>query len=584
MPVEGISQGSAQVVAASSAAAEPEGKSAKELLDRASAADLAEANRRYAILTAYRAGGWNPELGITVRTLQRWEAGVRQAEAIYQCGYAGLLPQIKLSGNRTSRLPEETRQLMEEYIGQEYENERQPTRFAVWSKLLLECESRGLPAPSYRAFCQSVERRPRYEQLKKRQGRRAAYQVKEFFYELSEQTPRHGDRPFEIAHIDHTELDIELVCSQTGGDLGRPWASFMTDAFSRRLLAVYLSFDPPSYRSCMMIFRECVSRHHRLPQIIVIDGGPEFESVYFETLLARYEIMKKTRPPSQSRFGSVCERLFGVANTRFIYNLAGNTQMTKGNLRLITKEVNPKNLAVWTFGSLEARLREWAYEVYDISDHPALGNSPREAFLIAQTLKGARLNRAVYPNEEFEMLTLPTTAKGAARVMAGRGVKINYIYYWCEAFRDAEVEGREVPVRYDPYDAGRAYAYVRNHWRQCHSEHYLKFQHRTERELMIAAAELRRRNQQHGKRLVITAHRLASFLSSVEAEELTLQQRLRDAEVRRSRERINLPTTARAPVLPAPTAAPEPSGRSASDQGLSIRTYDPSELEIYEEY
>jgi hypothetical protein len=153
-------------------------------------------------------------------------------------------------------------------------------------------------------------------------------------------------------------------------------------------------------------------------------------------LLARYEIVKKTRPPSQSRFGSVCERLFGVANTRFIYNLAGNTQMTKGNLRLITKEVDPKNLAVWTFGSLEARLREWAYEVY-----------------------------------------------------------------------------------------------VRNHWRQCHSEHYLKFQQRTERELMIAAAELRRRNQQHGKRLVITAHRLASFLSSVEAEELTLQQRLRDAEV-----------------------------------------------------
>jgi hypothetical protein len=106
---------------------------------------------------------------------------VRQAEAVYQCGYAELLPQIKLSGNRTPRLPEETRQLMEEYIGQEYENERQPTRFAVWSKLLQECESRGLSAPSYRAFCQSVERRPRYEQLKKRQGRRAAYQVKEFF-------------------------------------------------------------------------------------------------------------------------------------------------------------------------------------------------------------------------------------------------------------------------------------------------------------------------------------------------------------------------------------------------------------------
>jgi hypothetical protein len=108
--------------------------------------------------------------------------------------------------------------------------------------------------------------------------------------------------------------------------------------------------------------------------------------------------------------------------------------MTRGNLRLITKEVDPRNLAIWTFGALEACLREWAYEVYDSSDHPALGQSPREAFLMAQVLKGARLNRAVYPNEEFEMLTLPTTARGAARVMAGRGVKINYIYYCAKPF------------------------------------------------------------------------------------------------------------------------------------------------------
>ncbi len=577
-----LAQGSARVIAAPSAADAPDGESAKELLAGASASDLAEANRRYAILTAYRAGGWNQGLGVSPRTLRRWQARVRQAEAVYRCGYAGLLPEKKLSGNRSHKLPEETLELMEELIGKEYEDARQPTRFAVWSKLHQACEARSLPAPSYQTFCVYIDRRPHYEQLKKRQGRRAAYQVKEFFYELSGQTPRHGDRPFEIAHIDHTELDIELVCSQTGRNLGRPWATFMTDAFSRRLLAVSLSFDPPSYRSCMMIFRECVNRHHRLPQTIVLDGGGEFGSVYFETLLARYEVVKKTRPPSQSRFGSVCERLFGVSNTRFIYNLSGNTQMTKGNLRLITKEVNPKNLAVWTFGALDRRLREWAYEVYDTLDHPALGQSPREAFLLGQAQSGARVHRAIEPNQEFEMLALPTTARGEARVMAGRGVRINYIYYWCEAFRDPAVEGGSVPVRYDPYDASRAYAYVRNYWHQCHSEHYLKFERRTERELMIATAELRRRNHRHGKGLVITAHRLASFLSSVEAEELTLQQRLRDAEARRSREQTSIRAlTATAPSREAPQ---EPSEGSDSNHGRSLRSYDPSELEIYEEY
>jgi putative transposase len=581
-----LAQGSAQVLAACSAGSASNGESAKEFLSQASASDLAEANRRYALLSAYRAGGWNQEMGVSERTLRRWEASVRQAEASYQCGFVGLLPQIKLSGNRRHKLPEETRKLMEELISKEYENTRQPTRFAVWSKLRQECEKRELQAPSYQTFCLSVDRRGRHQQIKKRQGRRAAYQVKEFFYELTEQTPRHGDRPFEIAHIDHTELDIELVCSQTGRNLGRPWASFMTDAFSRRLLAIYLSFDPPSYRSCMMSFRECVNRHHRLPQMIVLDGGREFESVYFETLLARYEIVKKTRPPSQSRFGSVVERLFGTAHSRFIYNLTGNTQMTKSNLRLITKEVNPKNLAAWTFGALEARLCEWGYEVYETLDHPALGQSPREAFVQVQMQSGARIHRAIYPNEEFEMLTLPTTARGVARVMVGRGVKINHIYYWCEAFRDGEVERSEVAVRYDPYDMGRAYAYVRNHWHQCHSEHYLQFQQRTERELQIAAAELRRRNQQQGKRLVITAHRLASFLSSVEADEVTLQQRLRDRERRGSKQKIK--TAASAPkaaqALKQAEAGEDSTAEKVDYYFPGVKTYDPSELETYEEY
>jgi hypothetical protein len=43
-----------------------------------------------------------------------------------------------------------------------------------------------------------------------------------------------------------------------------------------------------------------------------MDGGKEFESIYFETLLARCEVTKKTRPPAKARFGSTCERIFGT--------------------------------------------------------------------------------------------------------------------------------------------------------------------------------------------------------------------------------------------------------------------------------
>ncbi len=43
-----------------------------------------------------------------------------------------------------------------------------------------------------------------------------------------------------------------LVSSVTGKPLGKPWVTFLVDAFSRRILSAYLTFDPPSYRSCMM--------------------------------------------------------------------------------------------------------------------------------------------------------------------------------------------------------------------------------------------------------------------------------------------------------------------------------------------
>jgi len=123
-----------------------------------------------------------------------------------------------------------------------------------------------------------------------------------------------------------------------------------------------------------MALRECVRRFSRLPQILVVDGGREFESTYFETLLARYECTKKTRPPAKARFGSVCERLFGTANTQFIHNLRGNTQITR-NVRQVTKSVNPKTLATWRLAELHQRLSQYFYEVHDTLKQPTLGQN-----------------------------------------------------------------------------------------------------------------------------------------------------------------------------------------------------------------
>jgi hypothetical protein len=202
-------------------------------------------------------------------------------------------------------------------------------------------------------------------------------------------------------------------------------------------------------------------------------------------------------------------------------------------VRQVTKAVNPKQHARWTLERLHERLCEWAYEVYDTRTHQTLGMTPRESYAAGVTAMGERAHRRIPYDDDFLMFSLPTTRKGTAKVHLQHGVKINYLYYWSDTFRDAGLDGRQVPVRYDPFNVAHAYAFVHRQWVRCISGHHWQFDGRSERELMLAAEELRARNRGHTRSIAITAPRLGAFLTSLEAEEKLLPQRLRDAAGKR---------------------------------------------------
>ncbi|MGO9274112.1 MAG: Mu transposase C-terminal domain-containing protein [Terriglobia bacterium] len=507
-----------------------------DVLASAGENDLRVANGRLDAVLCQLRGEPPPCNGqVSARTLRLWVSRYRKAEACFGSGYLGLLPRSRERGNRSNRLPMAIRTLLLQCIENDYETLKQKTRLACWAALKRGCDDSGIRAPSYGTFCAAVRRRNKFTQALKRLGRRAAYQHEPPYWELERKTPRHGERPFEIAHVDHTQLDVEVICSHTGRALGRPWLTLVTDAFSRRVLAVYLTFDAPSYRSCMMALRECVRRYANLPETVVVDGGREFSSVFFEGLLARYECTKKTRPPAKARFGSLVERLFGTANTQFIHNLKGNTQITS-NVRQVTQSVDPKGQAVWYLPELYEALCRYFYSIYDAADHPALGQSPREAYRLGLERTGYRLVRLIAYDQSFLMSTLPTTPKGSAKVQPGRGVKIRCVYYWCEEFRAPEIEQKRVPVRYDPFDAGTAFAFVRNRWVPCHSEYYSVLRGRSEKEIMLPTQELHKQHSSHSQIFTLNAKRLAEFLQSVEAKEALLLQRACDREAREALE------------------------------------------------
>lgn len=536
---------------------------AQARLGAASPAELAEANRRWVYVESLLRGQAPPDPAPPGTTVGGWLRAYRAAEQVYGWGYLGLLPRWSQRGNRQPKLPAATRQAQTEFIATQYEHLTQKSRRLVWGELVLACEQQGLVAPSYRTFCTAVAHRDPYEQTRRRQGSRAAYAQQEFYWELTPTAARHGERPWEVAHLDHTQLDIELRCSRTGQPLGRPWASFLVDAFSRRILALAVTYDPPSYRSCLLVLRDCVRRHQYLPQTLVVDGGPEFRSTYFETLLAFYRVTKKTRPWAAPHFGSVCERLFGTTNTQFVHNLTGNTQLTR-QVRQVTAAVDPRQHAAWTLPALYTALETWATAIYDQAVHSTLGASPQATYQGAMQQHGERRHQVVPDDETFRLLTSPAPRGGTAQVQPGRGVKLHYIYYWATAMQDPAVEQTRVPVRYDPFDISHAYAYIGGRWVECIGEYHTLLHRHSERELLLASAELRQQHRVHQQHYQLTARALAEFLQSAEAAATLRDQRLRDAELRAVlAPAATDPSVPAALPPPAPASVPEPAAPAA---------------------
>jgi hypothetical protein len=175
------------------------------------------------------------------------------------------------------------------------------------------------------------------------------------------------------------------------------------------------------------------------------------------------------------------------------------------------------------------RFEAYIESVYHENEHSTLGMSPNQMFALGLVSYGQRRHILVSYNSDFIALTCPSTDKGTAKV-GPRGVKINYLYYSCPELKLPGVEGTAVAVRYDPFNMGRAYAYVNGAWRECHSEYYAVFSQYSERAIQIASQRLLLKMRRAGKALVINAQRLAEFLASSEADEALELQRLHDGE------------------------------------------------------
>lgn len=500
----------------------------KERLQTATEAEWTAATKKYEALFPTSDGA--PER-TPKRTLTKWRSEWRDGEALYGNGLIGLLPKIHRRGNRLPKLPPATMEIIQDVIGKEHLAAEASTLKATWGLIRIRCEAAGTIEPSEKAVSRAIARRfSDVELVRAREGAKRAYQCDRWYWWLEPDTPRHGQRPFERGYLDHTVVDLQLVDPRFGRETGKCCLSVLIDGYSRKVLASYVTFDPPSYRSCMMIVRECVSRHGRIPANIVVDNGSEFKSNYFDQLLAFLRCTKSLRPAGQPRHGSLIELLFKKTNVDFVHELRGNNKPLQMP-RSMSPTHDPRKRAVWTLSIFAEKLNRYFDETYDNLINENLGVTPAQAFRHGLAAFGAREHTRIACDENFKMITLPAPPSGKARVQKGAFVKINGIPYSADALAAPGVVGADVYVRYDPFDMGVAYAQVKGRWTELRSAYYAIFQHLTKREVKAASAELREvRRNAYGNR-IINVRLLATHLQQVRALEAQL---VADAQVKRA--------------------------------------------------
>ena len=448
---------------------------------------------------------------VSERTLRDWRARRDRALSIGANEVLALVPRTAERGNRTPRFSEEQEALLSRVIKERWKTAAAINYQMLYKWVRVEFERADLRPPSYPTVIARVKAQSDTQDIRIRHGKRRAYQQDIFVDVLYYETPVHGSRPLQYVHIDHTQLDIVLQSHRTGRPLGRPWLTLAIDAFSRRILGFYLTYDPPSYHSVMMAVRIIVQRFSRLPEMFVVDNGRDLTSASFRSFLQVMGVDLRLRPAGQPRAGAVIERIFGTAHSQYIHNLAGNTKATKA-VRMVSSTHLPTNRAEWTLEAMYHGLNYWACEYYDKEIHPTLGCSPGDMFLRGLRQTGYRNHRKVLWNESFLIATCPPVDRGGKRqVNPQRGVKVNDHYYWNPEFRSPKIANKKLPVRYDPWNAATVYAWIENRWVAANCRTFAGLGQLTEAERRAYTEEYKR---SYGKNLndPNAPHRLREFM------------------------------------------------------------------------
>ena len=368
--------------------------------------------------------------------------------------------------------------VINEVIEDTYLTTQKPNVAHVFEELKDRCRLLGLPEPKRSTFYNRIDWIPEDVVRRRRHGDKDA----DHAYRLDKGNFDEAMHPYHIIQIDHAQSDLEAVDPRTGRCIGRPWFTLAIDVYSRMVVGVYASMDPPSALSVgLCLSRAILSKKtwledmgveaewpgEGLPVIVHADNGKDFKCKTLRRACKEYGINIHWRPLKEPHFGGHIERLIGTTMHK-IQCLPGTTGSSVQKRGTYDSAGN----AIFSMDAQEAWIANWIAGVYHQREHKGLGGQcPLMRYKEGITGVRGRLRGHLgcghrprvldQDADRFRLDFLP----GDERKITAKGIAWDHMLYRCPELQPLrklrDPQNPECPyeftVRRDPRDISHVY-------------------------------------------------------------------------------------------------------------------------------
>lgn len=267
-----------------------------------------------------------------------------------------------------------------------------------------------------------------------------------------------GDFALHEVEVDHHMLDIEVV-DESGVVIGRPWLTALIDRYSRLIIGIYITMEPPSWFSVMMCLRLGVMPKEAflasLPyeftrewncmgtmDILYMDRGAEFRSQTIKAAASVLKIRLVDIPRARGDLKGKIERFFGTYESQIakLPGYVGSSPKYRLEETAIPRLTLPEVQLVSVV---------WVVDIYNYEVNSTTGQRPAERYQ-----KSMESSLAFKLPPPLQLLG-PATSIARQATLTQNGIKLDTLQYKSDALRNLwfKTGNRQVLVRPDEDDA-----------------------------------------------------------------------------------------------------------------------------------